>query len=303
VTVTFSDGGFAGADLLTTNAAVQNFVAVSASNYTFTLVASNAGVVSADLPAGACTNAYGLMNSAAQFSRYVDPTAPARWRSGTGDWAVATNWEPSVVPQAGDSVVITNAGSLVYLTNATPALASLQLGGTLVLSNWDTAVSATTITVRAGGVVTCAGPFTTTRCRTASGSPGNLTVASGGASTTGRGMRGDPIGRWGNGPGRRPFGRRPWGQGGDATHSGGLRGSGLTYGTNTVPLLPGSGGGVSTTLGSLAGLSHPAHTIDVQGTHGRWVVGPGELRGRGSGGSILLQAPVAGRAARSGPSA
>ena len=67
-------------DPLTTNAAVQNFTAVNAANYTFNLVASNAGVVAADIPIGVCTNAFGFINPAAHLSRLRPRTGRTRCR-------------------------------------------------------------------------------------------------------------------------------------------------------------------------------------------------------------------------------
>ena len=51
----------------------------------------------------------------------------------------------------------------VALTNASAFLGSLTLSdASLVMSNWDTLLSATNVTIAGGGVLTCDGPFTNT---------------------------------------------------------------------------------------------------------------------------------------------
>ncbi len=82
-----------------------------------------------------------------------------------------------------DDVQISTVGT-VLLTNSTPELASLNLVGTLMFTNWNTTINATNVTVASGGKMTMPAPFTDTQmsnnivivC-------GNLDVAAGAAST------------------------------------------------------------------------------------------------------------------------
>ncbi|MBX0328149.1 hypothetical protein K2Z83_10710, partial [Oscillochloris sp. ZM17-4] len=79
VTATFSEGvtGFTVDDIVAGNATVSNFVAVSATVYTFDLTPAADGAVTADIAAGVATDAAGNSNSAAtQLSRTYSPVAP-----------------------------------------------------------------------------------------------------------------------------------------------------------------------------------------------------------------------------------
>ncbi|MBO7166187.1 MAG: G8 domain-containing protein, partial [Kiritimatiellae bacterium] len=95
-------------------------------------------------------------------------------------WSNAGNWSPEGVPQAGDDVTIPGSTSVIIVEDM-PNLNSLDLTGTLMTSNWFTAVRADTITINKNGTLTCGDPFTSSEssnriwvvCR-------DLTVASGG---------------------------------------------------------------------------------------------------------------------------
>lgn len=82
--------------------------------------------------------------------------------SGTNDWFVGGNWSLAHCPAAGEEALITNAGSVVRLSNSTAILGSLTVSNavTLVFSNWDTALNAVTVTIATNATFTCAGPFT-----------------------------------------------------------------------------------------------------------------------------------------------
>ena len=69
---------------------------------------------------------------------------------GHGDWSAVENWTnwaapaSTRVPEAGDDVVVSNAGAYVSLTNSTPYLSSLVISNAyLSCSNWDTTIYAT----------------------------------------------------------------------------------------------------------------------------------------------------------------
>jgi hypothetical protein len=79
VTVTFSEGvtGFTAADITTANGTVSNFTG-SGTTYTFDLVPSGQGLVTADIAAGVAQDAAGNPNIAAtQLSRTYDSTGPS----------------------------------------------------------------------------------------------------------------------------------------------------------------------------------------------------------------------------------
>ncbi len=80
VTAQFSENvtGFIATDIVAGNATVNNFIAVDGDTYTFNLVPSGQGLVTADIGAGVATDAGGNPNTAAtQFSRTYDSVAPA----------------------------------------------------------------------------------------------------------------------------------------------------------------------------------------------------------------------------------
>jgi hypothetical protein len=132
------------------------------------------------------------------------------WKgSADGDWNDSLNWldESSLkgVPQAGDSVVIPAGGS-VTLANSSPRFDSMTVAGTLVMTNWTTCLSADSLTIASGGILTCGAAVASEsdlsrvwiRC-------GDLTVAAGGKiNVSGRGYRGGvkkTDGERGYGPG------------------------------------------------------------------------------------------------------
>ena len=84
------------------------------------------------------------------------------WTGGAGndDFMDAANWDIGA-PQEGADVTLP-AGVAAILSRPTPALHSLAVDGTLTMSNWLTKVEAGVVTVRNGGKMTCAGPFSDT---------------------------------------------------------------------------------------------------------------------------------------------
>ena len=137
------------------------------------------------------------------------------WTGMTGDWHAVQNWtnttqaDATRVPTDGDDAVIDQAGAYVSLTNASAFLGSLTLGNaSLVMSNWDTLLSATNVTIASGGILTCDGPFTngTAATNRVNLLCSNLLVESGGAiDVNGKGWAGgyNPAASWalGHGPG------------------------------------------------------------------------------------------------------
>lgn len=197
--------------------------------------------------------------------------ATKTWNTTTGDWSVGGNWTGGL-PDAGDDVVINNAGAFVTLTTSTPNLSSLTLGtGTLSCSNWDTTISATNVTIQNAGILTCAGPFTNNAMsnRVNVICYSTLSVLPGGSiNVMGKGYAGGiQNAGWptwnANGPGACPAVTYPGGAGGDGG-GGGYGGAAVAmsgilpnpvtvYGSASAPLFPGSGGAAGYWSGSLGG--------------------------------------------------
>ncbi|MBI2439800.1 MAG: hypothetical protein HYV35_00325, partial [Lentisphaerae bacterium] len=84
------------------------------------------------------------------------------WKANTtGDWFDANNWAEGAAPtNIGDSVLITNSGSWVWLSNSTVNLGEVTLAGvgnatnTLLFTNWSTKLTATNVYVNSRGNIT-----------------------------------------------------------------------------------------------------------------------------------------------------
>lgn len=175
------------------------------------------------------------------------------------EWAVAANWADEDglrgVPAENDDVTIP-AGKRVVLGENLAHYASVTVAGTLVMTNWTTALVSDAVTISNGGVLTCGDPATTkeglsrvwVQCV-------DLTVAVGGViDVDKRGYCGGAIGafRAGYGPGRSPSGysvaASHGGYGGrtiDRVYSNILP-TVLPYDNYEDPVEAGSGGGSST---------------------------------------------------------
>ena len=105
------------------------------------------------------------------------------WGGANGAWLSGERWVGGVVPQLGDTVLLTNAAArTVTLVDTLPRFAKLVLTNTtLVVSNWMSRIEADEIIVGAGSTIKVAGSFAdgamSNRVWLAGGS---LTVASGG---------------------------------------------------------------------------------------------------------------------------
>lgn len=208
-------------------------------------------------------------------------------------WSNADNWSPAGIPQQGDDVIIPKSMKVI-ISEETPNLNSLSLTGTLMTSNWLTAVRADIITIKKNGELTCGHPFESTEpsnrvwivCR-------DLTVESGGKINVN-----DKGYKYLNGPGK---GAEECGAsyGG---HGGGGWISARTplpkiYGDAKNPLEPGSGGSYtggdlsSSCRGGGAVLIEASGTVTVNGaiTACSTTEGFGSNDGMGSGGSVLIR--------------
>ncbi len=195
------------------------------------------------------------------------------------------------MPAPGDDIVVP-APYTVTITGASPVLASAEISGTLVCSNWMTSLRATNVTVKSGGFVKLPPAI-------AAGAMSNrvhiicsdFTLESGGViGVTGSGY----LGRYrndGDGPGGGSALPSGAGHGGNGLGTG----PGLKYGSPYLPMAPGSGGGGRATGTATGGSGGGAvfiessgqvrvdGTISANGTSASAADGGG-----GSGGSILI---------------
>ncbi len=173
---------------------------------------------------------------------------PRIWQAGVGEWSEPANWSDSVVPGAGDDVVITNEGASVWLRETTPDLGSLTLSRTLVFTNWTTTLVATNVTIQNGGVMTLPGHFTNTEmsnrvhvvCTDFVLEQGGVinvdAMGYGGGEKAGQGEGGGKF------ESNRGSGGGYGGVGGWAGWNGFSSAGGIAYGHAASPFAPGSGG-------------------------------------------------------------
>lgn len=129
LTVTFTSAvnGFSAADMSVINASIDGFTAVSGSEYTMNLVPAGAGVVTAQVPAGAATDDAGNDNTGSeQFSRTYDVAGPQVVFSSSSPEPTNANPIPLTLTfdeevadleLADFSVVNGTAGNLITLSN------------------------------------------------------------------------------------------------------------------------------------------------------------------------------------------
>ena len=182
------------------------------------------------------------------------------WTGNAGDklWNTPSNWNPEQVPSSGDVVTIQSYASAVLVTQSTAPLESFSISGaTLSMTNWTTQLSAETVSIGSGGIVTCAGPFNDTTDGVGGYANAsrvwiacsNLTLAAGGSiDVSGKGFAAYNASSW-NGKGYGPSagsGRMCGaGHGGCALQT--LKNNSVMgpYGSIEAPVMPGSAGGSS----------------------------------------------------------
>ena len=181
--------------------------------------------------------------------------SPKFWQVDAGSWHDAENWLGGL-PEAGDEAWITNQTAEVLLTNATPVLSAFNLErGTLVFTNWNTALRAHRVDIGDAGGMTLPPAFMESQmsnrvwvvCS-------NLTVSSLAViDVSGRGYAGGTWDGSGHGPGKgegSTSGSRGGGAGyggyggwGYRTSRGWYKSGGTSYGLPMSANAPGSGGG------------------------------------------------------------
>ncbi len=155
ISVTFSEPvtGFIATDVVPGNATVENF-AGSGADYTFNLVPSGEGAVSADIAADVATDAAGNLNSAAtQFSRVYDSVAPTVTLSSAAGNPVNGAFSVSVVLS---SITTEFTSGDLVLTNAT-ASAFTGSGTSYSFTLTPSADGTTSVSVADGAFTDAAG--------------------------------------------------------------------------------------------------------------------------------------------------
>ena len=93
--------------------------------------------------------------------------------AGDGDWFTGGNWSANHYPAGGEDAILSGGSPVVLLTNTTADLSSFTIGSaTLICSNWDTQIRATTVLIQNGGILTLPAAFTSHRYRCAPSGPG-----------------------------------------------------------------------------------------------------------------------------------
>lgn len=216
------------------------------------------------------------------------------------DWFSPANWNTSNLPKDSDDVIIPS-NSKIILSNSTPALASIEISGTLTFTNWTTCLNASIVTIKDNAKITSAGSFTTSQMSN------RVWIACVDLSLAAKAAINVSECGWGNlqGPGHGVTSYCAAGYGG----RGGLALSnakwplyavdwGLTYGNASAPTDPGSGsGGRAGHATYIGGPGGGAVRIDASGhveingsvTAKGCNSSPG-IRGGASGGSIWISA-------------
>ncbi|MDD5677643.1 MAG: hypothetical protein PHW60_06570 [Kiritimatiellae bacterium] len=240
--------------------------------------------------------------------------AATTWNGSSGYWSDSAKWNPAGVPGDGVDVLITNGS--VLLTNATANLASLTISGAtarLTFSNWDTALTATNVSIQDGAIVThVTNSATTTNADGSWPADGRVYIvcgtnfdlqAGGTIDAEGRGYCGTNACGPGGGlqsggsgtPANYGSGAGYGGSGGYGTCSGGSKVSGGSpYGLTNAPVAPGSAGGgsyakgVGAAGGGAVRIDATNAAVTVNGTIKANGTVSTYVGGGGSGGAIYI---------------
>lgn len=192
------------------------------------------------------------------FAVFPIRAAERIWEGGAGEWSEPSNWSGNMVPQAGDSVTI-GAGADVLLRETTLHLGSLTLGGTLVFTNWTTALLATNVTIADGGTMTLPDAFANNAVSNrvhvvctefVLEKGGEIDVDAKGYGGGDRAGQGEGGGVFAD---NRGSGAGYGGAGGWAGYQGFSSAGGKVYGVPEAPLAPGSGGASAHAASSYVG--------------------------------------------------
>jgi hypothetical protein len=247
------------------------------------------------------------------FCLGLQARAASEWIGGaSGNWNTAGNWDPEGVPGTADAVVIAGSSAVSVTLDVDAEVASLTLTNshasdktTLVFDSGSRLLTATTVFIRKGGVVTHTANTATADPWTPDGRVHivctNLTLDANGSITVDQlGYEGGAASNNGKGPGGGKYASLRGGGGGYGGAGGRSGGSatsgGITNGNELLPYLyPGSGGGggdASRTGGDgggvvrleVTGTANIDGTISANGQGGQG----GESSGGGAGGGIYV---------------
>ena len=169
VTATFSEPvtDFQESEIVVTNGATSNFVAVSGAIYTFDVIPASQGLVSVDIPAGVAFDILGTPNSAAvTLSRTYDSASPSLVLStavsdptNVSPFTVTATFSEDVIGFAIGDIIVTNGvasslagGPSVYTFSVTPSsdgLVSVDVAASVatdLVGNGNTAAATLSIT-------------------------------------------------------------------------------------------------------------------------------------------------------------
>jgi hypothetical protein len=77
-----------------------------------------------------------------------------------GNWSVAANWSPNQVPDANDTVVITNDGDYTVTVDIAPTIAGFDLGATSGSTTQSLVITSLTLTINGNGIINSRGMAT-----------------------------------------------------------------------------------------------------------------------------------------------
>jgi hypothetical protein len=276
----------------TNGTTVAGIEAVASNGYDFSLWTG-------DVPAGHETDnplSVDMTQPRSLAAVFISASGGTKTWSGNGAWESNTNWQPNGMPGVYDDVVLAT-GRVVFGNARRVSSLTISNGATLMFTNWAAMLTASGVTVRAGGRVTLAPAFTDSQmsnrvyfvCT-------NFLLESGAViAADGLGFAGSVTASGeGNGPGKGRLAVDSSYYGGGAGH-GGAGGAGMAGPGGAVndsipePGQPGSGG-----AGSLAGSGGGAVRIEavqratIDGTIAANGMDPASYGGAGSGGAIFI---------------
>ncbi|MCL1856385.1 MAG: hypothetical protein FWF84_01900, partial [Kiritimatiellaeota bacterium] len=222
----------------------------------------------------------------------------------SGAWEDGACWIPAGVPGPGDSVTIANA-TVAFANPWEVSSFILGDGGTLVFDDAETVLTAGTVVIKDGAVVTHAAFGEEERETRVAIVATSMTIEAGGMiDVVGKGYAGSPqySGRGGYGPGAGAWGIQTTsgggaghgGAGGNGRHSGTF--GGPAYGDPAEPILAGSGGSGCDNNDGGAGGGIVRLIVDKTLTMDGVVTASGDVAGgyggTGAGGSIWISTEV-----------
>lgn len=227
------------------------------------------------------------------------------WTGTNGLWSDPTMWTPNGVPGDSENVTLRAGNYTNYISESSANLQSFtQYGGTLLFTNWTTALRATDVVMATGRMThaLCDTNMVLENTNRVWILATNLTILSNAQiNVDAMGFRGGRGGggavtNGGQGPGGATF--KTW-YGSGAASYGGMGGApyngdgapGPVYGDAVYPSWPGSGGAGGGGVGSVGGNGGGAIWLEIASRltlHGAIMANGGKGNGCGSGGGIFI---------------